>query len=300
MSAIALNQGDIVKKTAAVFLLLVTFVTGACFAGDLDEIKKRGVLRHLGVPYAGFVVDANTGLDVEMMRLFAVHLGLEYRFVASTWTEVIPDLIGRKITCNGGNVAFGDETEIKGDVIANGLTILPWRLKVVNYSKTTFPNQIWLISDSTSPLRPIKPSGDIKEDIAQVRKKLIDLKVLCKKGTCLDNSLYKLEEVGALPTEFEGNLNEIVPAVLKGSVKVAIIDVPDALVAFEKWTGQFLVIGPVSERQEMAAAFRPTSPGLEAAFNEFFEKLWREGTYQLLVKKYYPAVFAYYPDFFKQ
>lgn len=286
------------KKTAAILLFLLAINTGISHAGDLDEIRNRRILRHLGVPYAGFVIDQETGLDVEMMRLFAAHLGVEYRLVPSTWTEVIPDLIGRKAAGNGENAILGEETEIKGDVIANGLTILPWRVKVVNYSKPTFPSQIWLVSDSKSELHPIQPSGDIKVDIAQTKKMLTNLEVLCKAGTCLDNSIYRLEKTGAKPVEFAGNLNEIIPAVLNGSVKTAIIDVPDALVAFEKWPGQVLVLGPVSERQEMAAAFRPNSPELAAAFNEFFEKLCREGTYKNLVKKYYPAVYEYYPDFF--
>jgi len=286
------------KKTATLLLFLLTFATSICLADDLDEIKNRGILRHLGVPYAGFVIDQEKGLDVEMMRLFAAHLGVEYRFVASTWTDVIPDLIGHKISYNGEDVAIGEATEIKGDVIANGLTILPWRLKVVAYSKPTFPNQIWLISDSKENLRPIQPSKDIATDMEQVKKLLVDTKVLCKKGTCLDPSLYGLKQAGATPVDFEGNLNEIIPAVLKGSVKTAIIDVPDALVAFEKWPGQFLVIGPVSRQQEMAVAFPPKSHVLQAAFNDFFETLCRQGIYQKLVEKYYPAVYEYYPDFF--
>ena len=47
--------------------------------GDLDAVKKSGVLRHLGVPYARFVSGEGEGLDVEMMRAFAAHLGRALR-----------------------------------------------------------------------------------------------------------------------------------------------------------------------------------------------------------------------------
>ncbi len=36
-------------------------------ARDLDEIKKSGVLRHLGVPYANFVTGSGDGMDVELV-----------------------------------------------------------------------------------------------------------------------------------------------------------------------------------------------------------------------------------------
>ena len=43
----------------AAFCLLVTSV----YAGDLAEIRQRGVLRHLGIPYAHFVRDTAMGPD---------------------------------------------------------------------------------------------------------------------------------------------------------------------------------------------------------------------------------------------
>jgi hypothetical protein len=82
------------------FLVIFTIVflfSQSVLGADLDEIKKRGVLRHLGVPYANFVTGSGDGLDVEMMKLFAQYLGVEYQYVKTSWKTVISDLIGHKI-----------------------------------------------------------------------------------------------------------------------------------------------------------------------------------------------------------
>jgi ABC-type amino acid transport substrate-binding protein len=58
----------------------------------------------LGVPYANFVTGGGDGLDVELMKLFARHLGVEYRYVRSTWADVIPDLVGKRVSFEGGSL----------------------------------------------------------------------------------------------------------------------------------------------------------------------------------------------------
>jgi membrane-bound lytic murein transglycosylase MltF len=63
-------------RAGAFFLLAATFV--AAVAGDLADVKARGVLRHLGIPYANFVTGSGDGLDVEVMRRFAAYLGVKY------------------------------------------------------------------------------------------------------------------------------------------------------------------------------------------------------------------------------
>jgi ABC-type amino acid transport substrate-binding protein len=283
-----------------IFIILFFLLVGSSlvFADDLSDVKKRGVLRHLGVPYANFVTDRADGLDVELMRLFAAHLGVQYVYVQTSWENVIPDLVGKKVTPDGDNVKLGESTPIRGDVIANGFTILPWRQKVLAYTTPTFPNQVWLITRTGSEIQPIKPTGNVSKDIEAVKSLLAGRGLLGKTKTCLDPSLYKLQETGAKITLFGGNLNELAPAVINRDSETAILDVPDALVALGKWPGQILVIGPVSAQQEMGVAFRPSSPELLREFNKFFDKIRKDGTYRKLVEKYYPAVFSYYPDFF--
>ena len=280
-------------------MLLAILIGSACGA-DLQEIKKRGVLRHLGIPYANFVTGSGDGMSVEMIQLFAKHLGVRYEYVQTSWKNVIGDLTGEKVKAKGENVEILGNVPVKGDIIANGFTILPWRQKVVNYSTPTFPTQVWLVARADFPARPIKPSGDIDRDIGVVKALLKGHSVLGKVNTCLDPSLYSLEEVGAKTSSFPGNLNQLAPAIIKGDAETCILDVPDALIALEKWAGKVKVIGPISRMQEMGCAFAKTSPQLRDAFNRFFEQRKKDGTYLRLVKKYYPAVFRYYPAFFEE
>ena len=91
----------VTKRSAALRRLcllaagLIVSVTSA-FADDLREIRERGVLRHLGVPYANFVTGSGDGLDVEIVQLFARHLGVRYEYVPTTWGDVIGDLTGKQ------------------------------------------------------------------------------------------------------------------------------------------------------------------------------------------------------------
>ena len=93
-------------------------------------------------------------------------------------------------------------------------------------------------------------------------------------------------------------IRELAPAVIQGNADMTLLDVPDVLVALAKWPGKIKVIGPVSREQRMGVAFSRESPELKKAFDRFFEKLKKDGAYARMVKKYYPAVFGYWPDFF--
>ncbi len=287
------------KKNLITICVILTSFSMAFADGDLAGVKSRGVLRHLAIPYANFVTGSGSGLSVEVMQLFAAHIGVTYEFTKTSWDTVFKDLVGKEVFADGDNVTFGKPSPIRGDVIDCGLTVLPWRQKVVTYSRPVFPNQVWLIAGTQSNLRSIKPSNDLNADIKAVKSLLAGRQVLGKANTCTDPSLYQIAEIGGKPSLFEGGLNELAPAVINGISETAILDVPDALVAMEKWPGQFIVIGPVSPPQEMGAAFRNDSPDLRQAFNLFFNEILSNGSYASLVKKYYPTVFDYYPDFFK-
>ena len=284
------------------FLVIFTIVflfSQSVLGADLAEIKKRGVLRHLGVPYANFVTGSGDGLDVEMMKLFAQHLGVEYQYVKTSWKTVISDLIGHEIEIIDNDVKLKGKVPIRGDLIANGMTILPWRQKVLNFAAPSFPTQVWLIARHDSSLNPITPANEIQQDILSVKSLLRNRMVMGKSNTCLDPRLYNLKKNGIKFKYINGSLNELAPAIINGEAESTLLDVPDALIALEKWSGKIKVIGPISEQQVMACAFPKSSPKLRNAYNSFFEKRKKDGTYLKLVKKYYPGVFIYYADFFE-
>lgn len=284
-------------------------------SGDLETIRESGVLRHLGTPYANFVREAGKspdgpggadraeGLDVELMQLFARHIGVRYQLVRTTWSDAFTDLTGRR--CLPGRKPGPQvraDGRIRGDIIASGLTILPCRKAVVDFSVPTFQTGVWLAARADSSLKPITPSGRISRDVAATRAVLRNRSVLTMRGTSLDPALYDLEKTGAEIRLFpeHDHLDGLAPAIVRGAAETALLDIPSALVALQKWPGDIKIIGPITGRQFMGVAFRKSSPELLAAFNRFFEQIWKEGTYRALVRKYYPSIFLYLEDFFNR
>jgi ABC-type amino acid transport substrate-binding protein len=281
--------------TAVAALLLTT----NAYCRDLGEIKQQGVLKHLGVPYANFVTGSGDGMDVEIIQLFAKHLGVSYEYVKTTWENVVPDLIGRKLKLDGNNVELLDSVPVTGDIVANGFTILPWREKVLNFSTPTFPTQIILVAPAKSQIKPIKPSGDINKDIVKVKKLTKNKTCLGVENTCLDPALYNLKEEGAIIKNFTGALDDLSSAVIKGESDTAIMEMPDALLALKKYPGRLKIIGPLSPTQDMAAGFAKDSVQLLSEFKKFYAQIRKDGTYLKVVKKYYPSAPEFYPEFFK-
>jgi len=278
---------------------LLLLGAGTPCGADLQDIQNQGVLRHLGIPYANFVTGDGDGLEVELVRLFAQHIGVRYEFVQTSWGSVFADLTGKIVKPKGDDIEITGEAPVKGDIVASGMSVLPWRKKIVKFSTPTFPTQVWLVTRADSPLQPIQPVGDVEKDIAAVKALLKGYRALGKANTCLDPSLYRLEEAGSLVKFFEGSLNEMVPAVLTGEADYTMLELPDTFVALKKWPGRIKCIGPVSTVHMMAYAFAQSSPQLLEAFNRFFDRCMQDGTYAQLVRKYYPAIFQYYPEFFR-
>ena len=272
----------------------------AAFPQDLDEVRKRGVLRHLGVPYANFVTGSGDGFDVELMQGFARELGVRYEFVQSNWNDVIGDLTGKEIRYKPSVQEIGSRP-VRGDVIANGMTILPPRLKLLDFSEPTFPSAVWLLARPDVAVTPIKPSGNREQDIKATKARMGVGTTFVMDNSCLDPTLYDLEGKGLKLKRFTGstNINDVVPAMLKGESDMTLLDVPDVLVALELWPGKIKVVGPISEEQRMAAGFRKESPELRKAFNAYLARLKADGTYMRLVKKYFRVAPRYLPEFFR-
>lgn len=284
------------------FLVLFFIFYNFLFSYDLEDVKKNGELRHLGIPYANFITGSGDGLDVEVMKGFAKHLNVEYKFISTSWANIFGHLNGQNVKYSENGIQLLDKKPIIGDVIASGMTILDWRKEIVDFSIPTFPSGVWLVARSDSTLNPIKPTKSLLKDISIVKSNLSGKSVLAIENTCLDPRLYNLKDSKAeiIIQPQEVKLNELIPAIINNNAETTLLDVPDALIALEKWPGEIKVIGPISEKQRMAVAFRKSSPLLLTEFNKYFKKIKENGTYDKLVEKYYPDVFYYYGDFFKK
>ncbi len=301
-------SASIIKRVVtALGLITISVVSTPTWSKDLKEIRESGVLRHIGVPYANFVsyieqgeIHTLTGFDVDIVKGFAQSLGVRYEYVPAQWSNMLGKLTGQHVKYQDKRAVPGEATPIEGDLIANGVTIFDWRSEVVDFSQDYFPSGVWLVSRSDSSLSPIKPSGSIDDDIETVKKLIRGRDVLALEHSCLDPNLYDLYDTGANVILPEDNrlLNEMVPAIMKNDAESTLLDVADTLIALEKWPGEVKVIGPISETQKMAVAFRKDSPELRKAFDLYLDSIKNDGTYEKLVKKYYPSIYYFYNDYF--
>lgn len=269
-------------------------------AADLPEIEARGELRHLGIRYANFVTGAGDGFDAELVQGFARHLGVDYKLVYSDFYSVIRDLLGKDVVRSEDRVRLEGDYPVKGDMIATGFTVLPWREQVLLYSEPTFPSQVMLIARADSPIQPIAGSDDLAADIRETKALIGKQSLLVMERTCLDPANYGLKgrDIELRAYTKSTNINEMVPALLQLDADLSLLDVPDLILDMQKWAGAFKVIGPISEEQVLAAAFPKDAPRLRDAFNAYLRRIKADGTYDRLVTKYYPGVQRYFPAFF--
>jgi ABC-type amino acid transport substrate-binding protein len=280
-------------------LALLGAVTAAA-AGDLKEIQARGELRHLGIRYANFVTGSGDGFDVELAQGFAKHIGAKYTLVYTDFYNVIRDLLGKDVVRKGADVSLTGEFPVKGDMIATGFTMLPWREAVLLYSRPTFPSQVLLVARADASFAPIAGSKDLARDIVETKALIGKNSLLVLERTCLDPANYNLKGTGIDLRSYtrSTNLNEMVPALLNREAELTLLDVPDAILDLKKWAGQIKVLGPISEHQDLAAAFPKDAPELRRAFDAYLLKVKADGSYDKLVDKYYPGIRRYFPDFF--
>src|SRR5512138_935290 len=162
-------RADRTHFLALLLLLAAPAARAGDEGGDLEAVRRRGVLRHLGIPYANFVTGGGDGFDVELMRRFANRLGVGYQYVQTDWPEIIPDLTGRRVSQKVPDPEAARPAPIRGDVVATGMTVLPWRTRSVAFSTPVFPTQVWVVARASSPVQPIQPTGRLQDDIAAVK-----------------------------------------------------------------------------------------------------------------------------------
>jgi hypothetical protein len=295
---------QVIKRLGVLLCSLIWLLAShtGVYSADLQEIKARGELRHLGIPYANFVTGSGDGFDVEMVQGFAKHIGVKYTLVYTDFYSVIRDLLGKNVVRKGADVGLEGDFPVKGDMIATGFTVLPWREAVLLYSQPTFPSQVLLLARADSNIAPIKGSKDLEQDIKETKKLIGNNSLLVMERTCLDPSNYGLKGIGVDLRAYtkNTNLNEMVPALLNREAELTLLDVPDVILDLKKWAGKIKVIGPISGHQDLAAAFPKDAPELRDAFNEYLAQIKKDGTYDILVDKYYPGVRRYFPAFFSR
>ena len=133
-----------------------------------------------------------------------------------------------------------------------------------------------------------------------MKRRLAGTRVLGVPNTCLDPGLYAIEATGARrdPHRHAPASTRWRRRSCRGEGDLALLDVADAVLAFERWPGRFKVVGPVSPVQEMAAAFRKDSPDCARPSTPSWPAARKDGTYDRLLAPYFPRAGSYFPGFF--
>lgn len=282
--------------TSVLCFLSIFLFYSTCSSITLTEIRARGELQHLGVPYARFANNDADGLDCVLIRRFAQHLGVRYKFIPTSWEDAIPDLTGKRPAPSGIGQPV---TRIRGDILANGLSMIPDRQKYVVFSKPTFTAQVWLLAKPDTDIKPIQPTGSIEKDIEITIAKTAGKTVYGIKDLCIDVNLFpKLLETAKAAVNIPLQTLPQPISFLKSPYTIFLMESPSALMALGMWPYSFKIIGPVAKQQNMGAAFAPDSIELRNEFDRFFVELWKSGEYQKLVLRYYPNSFQYFKKFF--
>ncbi|MEH6452091.1 MAG: transporter substrate-binding domain-containing protein [Psychromonas sp.] len=298
------NKTNVMNFLKIILCTCLCVTTSITIARDLDEVKELGILRHLGTPYGNFVKNIDpdkqsdwTGLDVELIQGFAASLGVKYQFVEVPPKKIIGALTGINVEFIEHKIVYGQPSNIQGDLIASGITTLEWRKDIFDFSDPYFYSAVWLFARADSAMQPITPSGSTKKDIINVKAQLKGHSVLTVEQTCLDGGLYDLQATNAHVIASD-KYHNLIPAILDNNAESTLMDVADGLAILDKWAGEIKVIGPISEVQSMGVVFSKKSPKLRAAFNKYLRRIRDNGIYAQLVKKYYPNVFYFYPEYF--
>lgn len=203
---------------------------------SLATILKRGVLRVGVAPAEPFVMrDANgelAGFSIDLARRFADDLGVTVSFVPTTWSQIVPDLVGNHF-----------------DVIFSGLWVTPARALVMNFSDATSVESVHLVAG-----KPLAAAMKAREDFNRP-----DARIVVYAGTIQEGIAARLFPKAQI-VKVEGDGDQIAP-VADGKAHAALVTTPtpDLLVRTAP-DRLFLPAGSALQSTATAAAIRKGDP----------------------------------------
>jgi membrane-bound lytic murein transglycosylase F len=243
------------------------------FQGDLDGIKKRGVLRVLtrNNPVTYFLHRGKQyGFDYELMMLAAEELGVRLEMVVPPSSDrLIPWLLAGK-----------------GDVIAASFTVTPERAKRVRFTRPyLFVQELVVQPASEAPLTKLE--------------QLAGRKIVVRRSSSYDATLrgllprYGPFEITAAPEDLE--TETLIDQVAEGKLPLTVAD--SDLVEVEQAYGTqvqaALALVPPGEedggKKAIAYAVRPSNPKLLAFLDGFVKRTYRGLRYNMAKKRYFQS-----------
>jgi polar amino acid transport system substrate-binding protein len=167
----------------------------------LATILKRGVVRIGVAPADPFVMrDANgelAGFSIDLGRKFAEDLGIQVAFVPTTWSQIVPDLLGNQF-----------------DAIVSGMWITPARALVMNFTEPTSVEAVHLVAG-----KALAAAMKTREDFNRP-----DVRIVVYGGTIQEGIAARLFP-RAQVVKVEGDGDQIAP-VLEGKAHAALLTTP--------------------------------------------------------------------------
>jgi len=164
-------------------------------------IRQRGTLRVGVVENLPFVMrDAKgdlVGFSIDLGRQLASDLGVEVEFVPTSWSQLIPDLLGKHF-----------------DVIATGLWLTPARALVVNFSNPTSMGATYLIASKS-----LAPAMTSRQDFDRP-----DVRIVVYAGTSQEIVAGRLFPRATL-VKLEGDADPLAP-LLEGKAHALLVTTP--------------------------------------------------------------------------
>lgn len=233
------------------------------YLADLDEIKKRRVLRVLTrnnstsfFLYRG----EQLGFEYELARMLAESLGVRLEIIVPPSRDALLDYLSRG----------------KGDLVAASLSITPEREKSWAFSAPY---------NTVSELLVVGPSDKTTHALADLRGK----KISVRKSSGYYQTLLALQaangfELELLPEEME--TEDILEEVAQGKIGATLAD--SNIVDVElTYSDQLRVVGPAGDPVHKGWVMRKDQPGLKAAADAWIKKNYRGLLYNVLVTKYF-------------
>jgi peptidoglycan lytic transglycosylase F len=259
------------KSSAALKAALDSFLieraltshTKEVYKADLDEIKKRRVLRVLtrNASNCFFIYRGEElGFEYELAQDFAKELGVRLEIVVPPSREAL----------------FSYLEEGRGDMIGAALAITPERERTVD-----FAGPYLKVSELV-----VVPTADKKtKTLDNLRGK----KISVRKSSSYYETLSKLKDkygfqIDLLPEDME--TEDALRHVAEGKVLATVAD--SNIVEIElTYTDAIRSIGPLGEPVDLGWVVRKDQPNLKAATNAFLKKIYHGVFYNMTVKKYF-------------
>ena len=201
----------------------------------------------------GGKMQVSTGFDVELGQAIAARLGLKYRFAATAWNSLLPDLKAGKY-----------------DMVLAAMTITYERSKTVDFSNPYFNTDQSVVVPAGSPIK----SGD---DLAG---KVVGV---LNESTPQDAA----EQIKVLKGINKYNtIDEVYAALLSGKVDAMIMDLSIADYRSSR-DHKTTVVAPIKTGENYGVAVKKGSTTLRQKVNGALQQIKQDGTYNKIYSKWF-------------